>query len=220
MTVIGLTGPTGAGKTTALKVLAEMDFAVVDCDELYDRLLQTDAALCQSLTVAFGQVFLSDGQLDRRAVAERVFGDPGELAKLNAIVFPVVSAAVEQKIRNCSRNGVAIDAVNLVESGIGQMCDATVAVTADPAIRLGRIMERDHITREQAQARIRAQKPDSYYRDLCDYLLENQGTGVEAFEAFLRDFFVRLLEFLNGGEEHHGSERVEGKTTGSEEKRL
>ena len=212
MTVIGLTGPTGAGKTTALEILAEMDFEIVDCDALYYQLLKTDAILRQSLMDTFGHVFLSDGQLDRKRVAARVFGDPAELDKLNNIVFPAVSMAVEQKIKNCSQKGVAIDAVNLVESGIGQLCDATVAVTAAPAIRLRRIMERDHLTREQAQARINAQKPDSYYKDLCTCFLENQETDKAAFEKLMRDFFANLLDFLNGGNETHGSERMEGKT--------
>ena len=153
MTVIGITGPTGAGKTTALDVLAELGFEIVDCDVLYYRLLQTDEGLRRGLREAFGEVFLPDGSLDRRAVAERVFGDARELKKLNGVGFP---AAVEQKIRDCSQKGLAIDAINLVESGIGGLCDATVAVTAAPAIRLKRIMVRDGLTEEQARARIAA----------------------------------------------------------------
>ena len=220
MTVIGITGPTGAGKTTALEILEEWGFEVVDCDALYYRLLRTDPALRRSLVDAFGPVFLPDGSLDRRALAGRVFGDPAELAKLNAIVFPAVYAAVEQKIQKCSRKGVAIDAINLVESGLGRLCGVTVAVTAAPAIRLRRIMARDHLTQEQAWARIRAQKPDGYYEGLCTYLLENKEEDKEAFEALMRDFFSGLLEFLNGGNEDHGSKRVEREAAGPEEERL
>ena len=220
MTIIGITGPTGAGKTTALEILASLGFEIIDCDALYYRMLQTDAALRQSLVDAFGPVFLPDGQLDRKAVAKRVFSDPAELAKLNAIVFPAVSAAVEQKIKKCSQKGVAIDAINLVESGLGRMCDATVAVVAAPAIRLRRIMARDKLTQEQAQARINAQKPDGYYKGLCTYLLENQEEDKEAFEELMRDFFTSLLEFLNGGQANHGSERVEREAADPEEERL
>ena len=220
MTVIGVTGPTGAGKTTALEILAEMGFEIVGCDALYYQLLRTDASLRRALTDAFGPVFLPDGQLDRKTVAKRVFGDPAELAKLNAIVFPAVSAAVKQKIENCSQKGLAIDAINLVESGLGKLCGATVAVTAAPAIRLRRIMARDHLTREQAQARINAQKPDGYYEGLCTYLLENQEEDRDAFDALMRDFFTSLLEFLNGGHDQHGSERMEREAADSEEERL
>lgn len=220
MTIIGITGPTGAGKTTALEILEQMGFEVIDCDALYYQMLRTDPGLRQSLVDAFGQVFLPDGQLDRRAVAKRVFGDPAELAKLNAIVFPAVYAAVEQKIKNCFQIGVAIDAINLVESGLGRLCDATVAVTAAPAIRLRRIMARDGLTQEQAQARINAQKPDGYYKDLCTYLLENQEADKEAFETLMRDFFTNLLEFLNGGSTSYGSEGMERETADPEEERL
>lgn len=197
MIVIGITGPTGAGKTTALDVLAEMGFEIVDCDALYYRLLQTDKGLRQGLRDAFGEVFLPDGSLDRRTVAKRVFGDQEELAKLNGVVFPAVSAAVEQKIQKCSQKGLAIDAINLVESGMGGLCDATVAVTASPAIRLKRIMARDGLTEEQARARIEAQKPADWYRDNCSFLLENQEEDREAFEALMRSFFRDLLEIIN-----------------------
>lgn len=220
MTVIGITGPTGAGKTTALEVLAEMGFEIVDCDALYYELLRTGEALRQALRDAFGEVFLPDGSLDRRAVARRVFGDPEELVKLNGIVFPAVSAAVEQKIQNCSQKGLAIDAINLVESGMGRLCDATVAVTAAPAVRLRRIMHRDHLTEDQARARMDAQKSADWYRDNCSFLLENREEDRDAFEALMRVFFQDLLEIMNKGEKVNGSEGMEGKAPREEEERL
>ena len=220
MTVIGITGPTGAGKTTALDVLAEMDFEIVDCDALYYHLLRTDENLRQALRNAFGEVFLPDGTLDRRAVAKRVFGDQKELARLNGIVFPAVSAAVEQKIQKCSQKGLAIDAINLVESGMGRLCDATVAVTAPPAIRLKRIMTRDGLTEEQARARIEAQKPADWYRENCTFLLENQEADREAFEVLTRTFFKNLMETMNEGENCNGSEGMERETPHGEKERL
>ena len=115
MTVIGITGPTGAGKTTALHVLQKHGFEVVDCDRLYDSLLECDEKLRASLRSAFGDIFLADGTLNRKGLAQRVFADQKELNKLNAIVFPVVYAAVEEKIEKSTQKGIAIDAINLVE---------------------------------------------------------------------------------------------------------
>ena len=201
MIVIGITGPTGSGKTTALRVLSRMGFEIVDCDRLYYQLLRQDAALRRNLEDTFGPVFLPDGSLDRRALAAKVFRDPGELEKLNAIVFPAVYAAVEQKIIKCSQKGLAIDAVNLVESGLGSLCGVTAAVTADPALRLRRIMDRDCLSEEQAQARIAAQKPDSWYRSRCDYVWENSGADRTEFEGLMEKFFRDLILTKNEEEQ-------------------
>jgi len=193
MTVIGITGPTGAGKTTALRQLEKLGFQVVDCDRIYHDLLRTDEELRGALKSAFGDVFLADGGLDRKALAAVVFSDSRQLQRLDRIVHPAVCAEVEKVLDRCTGRGVAIDAINLIESGLGELCDMTIAITAEPSVRMKRIMARDGITQEQAQARINAQKPDKFYRKNCTFLLENRAGSMAAFEKLIGEFFEDIL---------------------------
>ena len=192
MVVIGITGPTGAGKTTALEVLEAIGAQVIDCDRLYYDLLRRDEDLRQALRSAFGPVFLPNGELDRRKLGTLVFGDPEALARLNAIVYPAVGAAVEDILARSGAPVGVIDAVNLLESGMGARCRWTVAVTAPREERVRRIMARDGISEEYARRRVEAQRSDEYYR-ACDYLLENRAGSRAAFREEARLFFARLL---------------------------
>lgn len=193
MTVIGLTGPTGAGKTTALTVLGEMGCEIVDCDALYYRLLQTDGAFRGRLKDTFGNIFDSDGQLNRAVLGKLVFENPKELSRLNAIIYPAVRAAVEARIEACTAHSIVIDAINLMESGIGELCDFTVALTAPPEVRLRRIMARDGITEDYARSRMSAQKSDGYYKKHCTFLLENRAGSRGEFCRLIRDFFQDFI---------------------------
>ena len=193
MKIIGITGPTGSGKTTALTALKRLGFQVVDCDALYYRMLDRDQTLREGIRRAFGPVFLPDGKLDRPALGNIVFGDPAALDRLNALVYPAMHAAVGQIIKNCTCQGVVIDAINLIESGLGDLCDWTVALTAAPDIRLRRIMVRDGISEERARARMAAQKPDKFYRKHCTFLLENRAGSKAEFDRLIYDFFADLL---------------------------
>jgi len=193
MMVIGITGPTGSGKTTALEVLKTMDACVVDCDALYYDLLRRDESLRQALKGAFGEIFLPDGELDRQKLGKLVFGNQKELNRLNAIVYPAVTAAVEQILHQSDAPVGVIDAINLLESGMGELCDWTVAITAPRDVRIRRIMARDRISEEYAVRRVDAQKPDSYYKKRCSFLLENRAGSQKEFSGLIREFFADLL---------------------------
>lgn len=194
MTVIGITGPTGAGKTTALRTLEQLGVRVLDCDRVYHELLDTCQPLRQELTDRFGDVFDERG-LDRRRLGALVWGDKAALADLNAITHKYIMAELVRQIEDARAKGltgVAIDAIALVESGAGALCDTTVAVVASEETRISRIMAREGIDRSYAEARIRAQKDGAWYWDNCDHTLTNDGTEA-AFQAACLNLFQTLL---------------------------
>ena len=196
MYTIGITGPTGAGKTTALGVLEELGGTVVDCDAVYHRLLETDGELLHSIEAAFPGV-VRDGALDRKALGARVYADPAALERLNAITWPAVRREAARITERSNAPFCVIDAIGLFESGLAELCDVTVAVVADEAVRVRRLMERDGIDEGYARARIAAQKPAAWFAERADLVLENNGTNA-AFFHICRDAFAYLRERRTG----------------------
>ena len=198
MKIIGITGPTGAGKTTALRALADLGACVIDADAVYHRLLEESAPMREALTARFGASILDDGgKIDRKRLGNLVFGDPAALADLNAITHRFVEEEIARLEAQAAREGrpaVAIDAIALIESGVADKCDAVVGVLAPRELRVRRIMAREGIPEDYARRRVEAQREGEFYRTSCGYLLENNGEGDEAaFADRARTLFAQLL---------------------------
>ncbi len=190
MFVIGITGGTGTGKTTALEVIRELGGAVIDCDELYHGLLETDAAMLAAIGEAFPGT-VEEGQLLRKKLGQIVFGDPEKLLRLNGITHGFVKKAVVKALAGFRREGktlAAIDAIALIEGGLGELCQATVAVSAPEEARVRRLMAREGISEEYALLRIRAQKSEDWFRQNCTVTLVNDGSREEFAEKCRRCF--------------------------------
>ena len=200
--VLGLTGGTGAGKTSALNAIRALGGTVIDCDAVYHQMLETDDEMRNAIHVTFPGVFSLDGKLDRKKLGQEVFADRERLEQLNAIIYKHIVPEVGRRLAAGDEQLYAIDAINLLESGLDQLCDRTVAITSPLELRVRRIMNRDNITEQYARLRISAQKPDEFYRSKCDCELNNSAETVEAFEAEARIFFERLVDDIKEDKAH------------------
>lgn len=194
MTVIGITGGTGCGKTTALRAVEELGGLVIDCDEVYHRLLREPGPMRDAINTRFPGA-LKSGSDDTKALGEIVFSDPVELAALNKITHQCVGDEMNAMLLRWARDGgmlVAVDAIALIESGAGAMCTATVGITAPREARVERLMKRENIARKYAELRIDAQKPNSFFEENCDACILNDGTET-AFHEKCKNIFIDII---------------------------
>jgi dephospho-CoA kinase len=195
MKIIGITGPSGSGKSLLCRSLEKNRIFCIDADKVYHSLLIPPSECLDAIKVAFGEsVFAYDGTLDRAALGAVVFGDEKKLELLNKTVLSRVIARIREIIAEHADIGeeiVAVDAPTLIESGFDKECDIVVSVIAPTDARKKRIIERDAISEQRAQARIGAQKSDAFYREHSDMVIENSGT-LEQFEQKISDFMAQL----------------------------
>lgn len=186
--ILGITGGTGCGKTTLLKVIAEHGGLILDCDAIYHELLASDPALLAAIGDRFPGTVVN-GTLQRKKLGSIVFSDERALLDLNKITHSAVKAEVVHRLEG-NPTLAAIDAIALFEGGLAELCDLTIAVTAPEEVRVQRLMRRDGISERYARSRIAAQHKESWFRERCDHILENNSTEVQFHKnclAFLQE---------------------------------
>lgn len=190
MKIIGITGGTGCGKTTALNELERRGALLIDCDAVYHRMLETDRPMLDEIEKYFPGAVI-DGKLDRKALGAVVFTDEEALRDLNIITHRHINLEIRRILREHAMNGgtlAAIDAIELFSSGLAKRCTATIGVVANREVRIDRIMRRDGISREYAMMRVNAQRPNEYFIQKCSHVLENNGSQEEFIEKCRKTF--------------------------------
>lgn len=176
MKILGLTGGSGTGKSAACTAFARLGCGVIDADATYRTLCNTCEPMLKEIQNVFGDVFSTNGKLDRKKLGTIVFADAQKLQQLNAITHPYIRQAARDAFAAYSKRGCLLciyDAPVLFEGQMETLCDKTCAVLAARNTRIARIVARDAITEEYAALRIDAQKDDAFYRERCDYVVQN-----------------------------------------------
>ena len=187
--IIGITGGTGCGKTTLLTEIEKLGGLVLDCDAIYHDLLTRDDTLLNAIESRFPGV-VEGGQLNRKKLGSIVFADEQALLDLNTITHGAVKQEVLCQLESQPRLA-AIDAIALFEGGLAELCDTTVAIVAPVEARVKRLMARDSIPEDYARSRIAAQHGESWFRERCDEILNNNG-DLDSFRSKCLAFLARL----------------------------
>ncbi len=193
--ILGLTGQTGAGKSDAAALAAQNGFFVIDCDKTAHRVMNEEVVK-EKLCAVFGNDILSINKtIDRKKLAAKAFSSPNNTELLNKTVLPFIVEEINNLINSSNSRYILLDAPTLFESGADRLCNVTVGIIADASVRYSRIVKRDNLTEEQAKSRISAGKPNDFYKQKCDYIIENNASTTE----FVNNFSKALKDILERG---------------------
>ena len=197
MQLIGLTGGIASGKSTVGDMLRGAGIVVIDADVLAREAVAPESPGLAAIVETFGDGMLrADGTLDRAALGARVFSDDAARARLNAIVHPEVAARAAQRIaaeRAAGTTQVVYEVPLLFENGLDEAVDATIVVWVPPDVQLARLMDRDSLDENAAQARIAAQMPLAEKAARATHVIDNTGSETKT-AAQLAAVWVALTD--------------------------
>jgi dephospho-CoA kinase len=175
MKKIGLTGGIGSGKTSIAQIIAAMSYPVYYSDQRAKFLSDENPAIRNGLFDLFGDEAYIDGTLNRVFVSERIFSKPDLRLKVNEIIHPIVRKDFDDWAAEQTSSLIFNEAAILFETGAYQQFDAVLLVCAPEAVRIQRVMLRDHCSKESVEERIQSQWTDAQKRSLTKYCVENDG---------------------------------------------
>lgn len=200
--VIGLTGQTGAGKSTLSRMFFDKGVMIIDADSVARDTMENSKTVLMDLVIEFStEVINPDATLNREQLAKVCFSDKKKLKRLNEITYPHIIRAIMRKINTARAERcpiVLLDAPTLFESGLDEQCDRVIAVVAGRDARLRRILRRDTITEEAALLRINAQPDDQFYVSRADDIVDNDD-NFETLRLAFNELFGKLETMARRG---------------------
>lgn len=181
--IIGLTGNIATGKSVIRRMLANCGALEIDADLIAHRVMYPEGAVFLSIIETFGEAILTeDGHISRGKLAEIVFSDPKKLQELEAISHPAVTDAIMARIRLSQQSMVVIEAIKLIEAGLGAVCSSVWVSTASQAYQLERLIKNRAMTEPQAQSRISAQPAQLEKTKLADAVINTEDSFQSTWE--------------------------------------
>jgi dephospho-CoA kinase len=195
--VVGLTGGIASGKSTVARAFAQRGIPVIDADQLAREVVAPGTDGLAAVVREFGDVLLPDGTLDRKAVAALVFADPALRLKLNAIIHPRIAQLSQLRLAEIPTDKpyAIYEAPLIVENGLHHAMHALIVVAIDPALQIERVMGRDGLGRDDAEARLRAQAPLERKLAAATYVIDN-GRALSELEPQVRAVHAKILSDL------------------------
>ncbi len=193
MTVIGLTGSIGMGKSTAAQTLRELGLPIYSADDAVHALLKKNGRAVAPVARLFPHT-LKRGAIDRALLGQTVFGQPEALRKLEKIIHPLLRSAERaflQKARQDKARAAVLEIPLLFETGAEQRCDITLCVTAPRAMQKARVLARPGMTEQRLRDILARQMPDAEKRQKADYVVPT-GKGIEATKKHLQKLLGKL----------------------------
>ena len=199
---VGLTGGIATGKSTVAQLWQERGAAIINADQIAREVVRPGEPALAQIAKVFGQEVLGrDGELERKALARLVFGDPAQLKLLNAITHPPILQLIRERIAEQKAAGVPViivEAPLLIETGLHRLVDKVVLVTASVETQITRLKERDGLTRDEALARIRSQLSVEEKLRWADYIIDTDLPYPEVVRQ-VQDLWEEIIGGKNGG---------------------
>ncbi|MFV8282541.1 dephospho-CoA kinase [Christiangramia marina] len=192
MKIVGLTGGIGSGKTTVAGFFKDLGIPVYIADDAGKRLLAESPDIREKVSKLLGAAAYNGQVPDRKYIANKVFNDKDQLAKLNAIIHPAVASDFQDWFSKQTSEYIIYEAAILFEAGGYKKCDLSILVTAPHKLKIGRLQKRDDSTVEEIEARMGHQWPDEKKAELADFLIENK--DLQQTKLQVRDIHIQILK--------------------------
>lgn len=194
MKVIGITGSSGSGKSTATKILSdEIKAKVINADEVVKQMQKKGNKYFEKMVELFGmEIIQQDGVLNRKKIAEIIFQDKEKKEGLDKLTFKYVVEEIKKQVQNVKEEYVIIDAPLLIESKLNEICNIVIAIISKKEEQVKRICERDSLEEKEAKKRLGAQKDNEFYKTNADYIVENNGGEYDEFVGAIRGVVQKL----------------------------